>query len=162
MSEAITLRAATVEDTRSIGEAIAAELRVGDIVSLTGTLGAGKTAFTQGAARGLGVTTTVSSPTFVLVRDYDGRLPIHHVDVYRLNNLQEVIDLGFDEMLDGDGVTFIEWGDAVESLYTDDYLRVEIVADPATEERIITLAPNGAFAQRATTLAEATSAWSAP
>src|SRR5262245_60241031 len=126
--------AADVGATRAAGAAIAPLLQEGDVVSLVGALGAGKTAFVQGACAGLEVTTTVSSPTFVLVRDYDGRLPIHHVDVYRLGNLQQVIDLGFEELMDGDGVTFVEWGDAVESLYTDSYLRVTLRADPGTDE----------------------------
>lgn len=159
MSE-IVLRAPTVEATRAIGAALAPLFKPGDVVSLAGSLGAGKTAFTQGAARALGVTAVVTSPTFVLVRDYDGEIPIHHVDVYRLTELQDVIDLGFDEMIDGDSVTFIEWGDAVESLYTQDFLRVEIVADPVTEERTLRIVPNGSWTERSAELATATREWS--
>jgi len=139
----IDLRSPTVDDTRAIGEALAPLLRPGELVSLTGELGAGKTAFVQGAARGLGVQTQVASPTFVLVRDYDGRIPVHHVDVYRLGSLQEVIDLGFEEMIDEDAVTFVEWGSAVEALFADHYLEVELVASGDSDERRITLTATG-------------------
>ena len=116
------------EDTRALAAAMAEILEPGDIVSLSGQLGAGKTRFVQGAARALGVNEPVTSPTFVLVREYHGRLPIFHADVYRLTRVQDAIDLGLDEMLDGEGVTFIEWGDGVESLFGDNFLRVEMAA----------------------------------
>lgn len=163
MPATIELLCETVEDTRSAGEALAPLLRVGDVVSLTGELGAGKTAFVQGAAHGLGITATVSSPTFVLVRDYeDGRLPMHHVDVYRLGTIQDAIDLGFEEMIDGDGVTFVEWGDAVEQLLTEGHLTVELeTADDETDRRRIRVGADGsAWGSRWSELGSALAAWS--
>ncbi|MEX0990818.1 MAG: tRNA (adenosine(37)-N6)-threonylcarbamoyltransferase complex ATPase subunit type 1 TsaE [Actinomycetota bacterium] len=142
-SPPIALRSPAVDDTRDIGEALAPFLRPGDVVSLVGELGAGKTAFVQGAARGLGVETQVASPTFVLVRDYEGRLPVHHVDVYRLGTLQEVIDLGFEEMIDEDAVTFVEWGSAVEALFADRYLEIHLTGAEDSDERRITLTTIG-------------------
>jgi tRNA threonylcarbamoyladenosine biosynthesis protein TsaE len=80
-------------------------------VALTGALGAGKTCFVQGLARGLGVATVATSPTFVLINEYRGRLPVHHVDAYRTSSLTELLDLGLLETFDADGVTLVEWAD---------------------------------------------------
>ena len=108
--------ARSVEETQAVGEALGAQLGPGAVVACVGELGAGKTCFLQGVARGLGVTTDVTSPTFVLVNVYRGRLPVYHMDAYRTESLLEVVDLGLEEMLDGDGVTLIEWADKVRPL----------------------------------------------
>ena len=108
--------AATAEETAAAGERLAASLGPGDVVALTGDLGAGKTCFVQGLARGLGVTSGATSPTFVLINDYRGRLPVHHVDVYRTQHLTELLEIGLDERLEGPGVTLIEWADRCEAL----------------------------------------------
>lgn len=126
MARPIDARTGTPQQTREVGAALAELLVPGDVVSLTGDLGAGKTTFVQGAARGLGVEDRVASPTFVLVREYRGDLPVYHLDVYRLDRLQEVIDLGFEDLLDPSGVMFIEWGDAIDALLPDEHLRVEL------------------------------------
>lgn len=126
MAGSIDLVTGTAEDTRAVGAALAELLVPGDVISLSGDLGAGKTTFVQGAARGLGVEDPVASPTFVLVREYRGDLPVYHLDVYRLDRLQEVIDLGFEDLLDPSGVMFIEWGDAIDALLPDEHLRVEL------------------------------------
>ncbi len=139
----IELRAETPEDTRAVGEAIASVLSAGDTVALTGDLGAGKTTFVQGAARGLGVTGTVVSPTFTLVREYRGRLPVYHVDVYRLDRVQEVIDLGFAEISDGEGVVFVEWGDAIEALLSESRLEVRLTTPEGGEARRLVIAGSG-------------------
>jgi len=118
------------EETQALAESIAALLTGGDVVSLTGDLGAGKTAFVQGAARGLGVREPVLSPTFTLVREYQGGRPVYHLDVYRLERMQDVLDLGFDEMLDAGHVVFIEWGDAIGALLPESHLRVELSIPP--------------------------------
>lgn len=145
MLPAIEVFTDTVNDTRALGEALAPLLEPGDVVSLTGELGAGKTAFVQGATRGLGISAPVMSPTFVLVRDYEeGRLPVHHADVYRLGKIQDAIDLGLEEMQDDEGVTFVEWGDAVEQLLTEGHLTVELTtADDTTDRRRIRVGAQG-------------------
>lgn len=129
------------DETRKVGAALAELLIPGDVVSLTGDLGAGKTAFVQGAARALGVQEPVTSPTFVLVRQYRGDVPVHHVDVYRLDRVQEVLDLGYEDLLDPSGVVFVEWGDAIDTLLPDDHLRVEITTDD--EARRLSFAGRG-------------------
>jgi len=93
---------------------------------LTGELGAGKTVFVQGLARALGVGTAATSPTFVLVNEYRGRVPVHHVDAYRTTSLAELMDLGIEEMMDGDGITVIEWAERVEPLLPARAVRVRI------------------------------------
>jgi tRNA threonylcarbamoyladenosine biosynthesis protein TsaE len=120
-----SLRSKCVDDTHAAAAAIASLARQGDLILLVGDLGAGKTAFAQGFARRLGVTTPVTSPTFTLVHRYEGDLVIHHVDVYRLDRLSEVTDLGLSEMLD-EGVTLIEWGDAVRPALPADFLEVRL------------------------------------
>jgi tRNA threonylcarbamoyladenosine biosynthesis protein TsaE len=111
----VSRRALTSRDpaeTQAIGEELGARLTPGAVVACTGELGAGKTCFLQGLARGLGVTGGVTSPTFVLVNQYrGGRMPIYHLDAYRTGSLTELVDLGLEEMLHGDGVTVIEWAD---------------------------------------------------
>ena len=110
-----------------MGAALALLLRASDVVALSGDLGAGKTAFVQGIARGLGSADHVASPTFTLVRQYDGgRVPILHMDVYRLDRMQDVLDLGFDDLLDGTGVVLIEWGDMIEGILPVDHLVVRL------------------------------------
>ena len=160
----IDLEARTADDTRAVGAALTELLRFGDVVALTGELGAGKTTFVQGAARGMGSTATVLSPTFTLVREYpDGRLPIHHVDIYRLERVQDVLDLGFEEMTDDGGVVFVEWGDAVEGLMPESYLKVELTSDPHTEARRLELTGAGpAWAERWERLEHALERWEVP
>lgn len=113
-------------ETQAIGERLGARLGPGAVVACTGELGAGKTCFLQGLARGLGVTGDVTSPTFILVNQYRGRLPVYHVDAYRTGSLGELIDLGLEEMLHGDGVTAIEWADKLAPLLPARTIRVAI------------------------------------
>jgi len=101
----------SAQETQALGERLGARLGGGDVVACIGPLGAGKTCFLQGLARGLGVMTGVTSPTFVLVNQYRGRLPVYHVDAYRTGSLTELVDLGLEEMLHGEGVTVVEWAD---------------------------------------------------
>ena len=142
MGGSIDLFTRDVDETRKSAAALAELLVPGDVVSLAGELGAGKTAFVQGAARALGVEEPVVSPTFVLVREYRGDMPIYHVDVYRLDRLQEVHDLGFEDFLDPGGVVFVEWGDAVEALLPDSHLRVELTTEE-DQARLIRVSARG-------------------
>lgn len=134
------------EETRILGASLAPTLLPGDVVSLSGDLGAGKTVFVQGLAPALGVEQRVTSPTFTLVHEYEGRFPVIHLDVYRLDSIQEVLDLGFEELIDPGAVLVIEWGQAVGPLLPPRYLDVEIrrPADlDADDQRDITFRPHG-------------------
>ncbi len=160
MSAAATT--ASVEETRALAEAVAALARPGDVVVLAGDLGAGKTAFVQGFGRGLGVQERITSPTFTLVHVYDGRLPIHHLDVYRLEQLSEALDLGLPEMLDEGGVVLIEWGEAILPVLPHDFLEVRLTFGEGDDDRIISLRSVGpAWAPRRDALAGVISAWTA-
>ncbi len=130
MSGEVVLVSRTPFETRALAATVADALRPGDVVSLTGELGAGKTCFVQGAAAALGVAERVTSPSFLLRREYGGRVPVLHLDVYRLDTLAEVVDLGYDEALDRRRITFIEWGDAMSPLLPPDYLEVEFRLPP--------------------------------
>jgi len=113
------------EETEAAGERLGRTLASGDVVALTGELGAGKTCFTRGLARGLESDARVTSPTFVMINEYRGRVPIHHVDAYRTTGLDELIDLGLPELF-VDGVTIVEWAEKVESLLPANAIRVTI------------------------------------
>ncbi|HEV8614899.1 MAG TPA: tRNA (adenosine(37)-N6)-threonylcarbamoyltransferase complex ATPase subunit type 1 TsaE [Methylomirabilota bacterium] len=114
------------EETAAAGERLASSLGRGDVVALVGALGAGKTCFIQGLARGLGVQSPTTSPTFVLINEYRGRLPLHHVDAYRTGSLTELVDLGLLELFDGDGVTVVEWADKLLPLLPERTIHVSI------------------------------------
>ena len=150
MSATIDLSTTQPEATAAIGAALASFLRQGDVISLTGDLGAGKTTFVQGAAHALGVEEAVLSPTFTLVREYRGSVPVYHLDVYRLDRIQDVIDLGFEEILDQGGIVFIEWGDAVEALLPEAHLQIELtMPDEDPDRRHVTVSGRGrAWAER--------------
>jgi len=115
-----------VDETRIIGASLAPALLPGDVISLTGDLGAGKTALVQGVAAALGVDIRVTSPTFTIVHEYDGRFPIIHLDIYRLQSFQEVIDLGFEEFLAPEAIVAIEWGEAISPMLPRRYLEIEM------------------------------------
>jgi tRNA threonylcarbamoyladenosine biosynthesis protein TsaE len=128
---AITMATNGADETEAIGAAIAPLLDVGDLVVLTGDLGTGKTTFTKGLARGLGVAQRVTSPTFTIVQEYEGRVPVAHVDVYRLDRIQELYDFGFEELIEA-GVTIVEWGEAIAPVLPHDRIdvRIAMVAEP--------------------------------
>jgi len=133
-----TIASQRAEETEAAGERLGRKLGPSDVVGLIGELGAGKTCFVQGLTRGLGVTVHATSPTFVLVNEYRGRLPVHHVDAYRTTTVTELADLGLEEMIDGDGVTVIEWAEKARPLLPARtiYVRIDGVGD---EPRTITI-----------------------
>jgi len=130
-------------------------------VILTGELGAGKTTLVQGVARGLGVTEQVASPTFTLVREYRGRLEVAHVDVYRLEKIQDVMDLGLEELGGGEAVLLVEWGDAVEEVLPADHLTIELTHGDEDEVRRLAFTPGGrTWVERWDRVEEALAPWS--
>lgn len=187
----LVARTASPEETRRLATALAGTLAAGDLLLLVGDLGAGKTTFTQGLARGLGVTDPVTSPTFTLVRAYpclSGPVrTLLHADLYRLDRLQDVVDLGLAEMAEDDSVAVIEWGDVASSVFGPDVLTVALTADPgapdpdapepgapepgapaprgaahedlADEERRVTLLLGGSWSTRRDALADRLAPW---
>lgn len=118
------------EETRALGKRLGEEACPGRVICLDGDLGVGKTVFAQGFAEGLGITGPVASPTFTIIQNYEaGRLPFYHMDVYRLEDEEEMIAIGGDEFLFGDGVCLVEWGRQIEGLLPEDTLYVKIEKD---------------------------------
>lgn len=145
MQRAMQVVTHSAEETRILGAAMAPLLLPGDVISLSGDLGAGKTCFVQGLATALGAPGRVTSPSFTIVHEYEARYPIVHLDVYRLDSFQEVLDLGFEEFLDPRAILLLEWGDAVEPLLPRSHLRIELRrGDPELEDdRMILFRPRG-------------------
>ena len=109
----ITLKTNTAEETIELGRKIGRLLTKGDVIAMQGTLAAGKTTITKGIAESLGVTDTITSPTFCLISEYSGKMPLYHMDVYRLDGGEDFINLGTDDMIYGDGVSIIEWSEKI-------------------------------------------------
>jgi tRNA threonylcarbamoyladenosine biosynthesis protein TsaE len=126
MYRSLAVTSTSPEDTRILGAALAPVLLPGDVISLSGDLGAGKTVFVQGLTAALSVKGRVTSPSFTIVHEYHGRYRILHIDVYRLNSFQEVLDLGFEELLDPEAIMLVEWGEAVAPLLPQRYLEIDI------------------------------------
>jgi len=123
-------------ETEALGEALAAKLKPGSVIAYTGDLGAGKTAFTRGLARGLGVTERVTSPTFTIVNEYSGRLPLFHFDMYRLGSSDELFDIGWEDYLARGGVCAVEWSENVSEAFEGDEIVVKIEKLSDTERKI--------------------------
>ncbi|HEX9545779.1 MAG TPA: tRNA (adenosine(37)-N6)-threonylcarbamoyltransferase complex ATPase subunit type 1 TsaE [Acidimicrobiales bacterium] len=152
-------------DTQELARRLGLLVTAGDILLLGGDLGAGKTTFTQGLARAIGVTETVTSPTFTLIRTYQGasQLKLLHADVYRLEHLQEIIDLGLPELIEEGSVAVIEWGDVAASVFMPDYLDVRLEFGDDCNERTIVLRPVGSrWAARIGQLTELTDTAGSP
>ena len=113
-------------ETYNIGIRIGKQLKAGDILSLNGDLGAGKTYLTKGIAKGLGIEDYITSPTFTILNEYEGRIPLYHFDVYRINDVEEMYEIGFEEYLYGNGVCVIEWGSIVEEILPKDAINIKI------------------------------------
>lgn len=158
----ISVLTKSAEDTRELGAALSTVARAGDVVLLSGDLGAGKTTLVQGFARGLGVTEPVVSPTFILVRTYHGRLTLVHADAYRMDNLREVTDLDLPELLDDGGVALVEWGDVIAPVLPADYLEIRLEFGDGDDDRHISARVVGpGWASRAGALRGALDRWSA-
>jgi tRNA threonylcarbamoyladenosine biosynthesis protein TsaE len=125
----------TVNDTLGLGRQLGQLTKKGDIICLTGDLGAGKTHFTKGIALGLGVTDEITSPTFTIVNEYEGKaLKLYHFDVYRVNDPEEIMNIGFDEYIFSDAVSVIEWANYIEELIPEEYIHVTIKKLPENGE----------------------------
>ncbi|CCJ32762.1 MULTISPECIES: tRNA (adenosine(37)-N6)-threonylcarbamoyltransferase complex ATPase subunit type 1 TsaE [Caloramator] len=123
------------EMTFEIGLKIAKLLKKGDVISLNGDLGAGKTHLVKGIAKGLEVHEDITSPTFTIVNEYDGKMPLYHFDVYRISDISELYEIGFEEYIYGEGVSVIEWGNLVEELLPDYTIKINIrILDDNTRE----------------------------
>lgn|SRR5690625_3607556 len=115
----------------------------GDILCLNGDLGAGKTTMTQSIGKGLGVDDYITSPTFTLINEYKGRIWVYHFDVYRLENVEDLYDIGFDEYFYGHGVCIIEWAEKIEKLLPEDRIVIDIKKGKGTDERILSISGQG-------------------
>jgi tRNA threonylcarbamoyladenosine biosynthesis protein TsaE len=133
----------STDETLALAGTVGGLLRAGDVVSLVGDLGAGKTVFARGVARALGVTEPVVSPSFTIVREYDGRMPLVHVDVYRIESVQELYDLGFEELVRDDAVTLVEWGDMIDGLLPVDRLDMRLAPGDTDDERVVEIEGHG-------------------
>ena len=158
------IRCATcsVGETRSLGAAVASVAAPGDLISLSGDLGTGKTAFVQGFAVASGVAQPVTSPTFVLANRYEGRIVVNHLDAYRLSGVGEAHDLALPELLD-DGVTLVEWGDAISAALPADRLEIAIGFGVGPDDRSVDLTARGpSWLERSAALDRAVEAWGVP
>lgn len=114
------------EDTEKLGYKVGLQLLPGEVVCLDGDLGAGKTAFTKGLSKAFDVEELVTSPTFTIVNEYKGRIPVYHFDVYRINDIDELYEIGFDEYIYGEGISVIEWADKIKDTLPFSYIQILI------------------------------------
>ena len=134
------------EETHALGKRLGAEAKPGDVYTLVGDLGVGKTVFTQGIAEGLGITEPVSSPTFTIVQVYEeGRMPFYHFDVYRIGGIEEMDEIGYEDYFYGEGVCLIEWANLIEEILPPHYqtVRIEKVLEKGFDYRMITIEAEG-------------------
>ena len=131
----------SAEETYALGKKLGEEAKPGMIYRMSGDLGVGKTVFTKGFAVGLGVTDTVNSPTFTIVQEYKGRLPFYHFDVYRIEEPEEMEEIGYEDYFFGDGVCMIEWAELIEELLPKEAVKICISKDlqKGTDYRLITV-----------------------
>jgi len=138
------LKTCSAAGTEELGRVLGGLLLPGDVICLSGELGAGKTVFARGVARGLGVGGAVTSPTFTLINEYTGRLPFYHLDVYRLGGAEEMDDLGYAEYFYGSGVTVVEWAERVAAVLPEERLEIYIApGKDGSDAREIVFSPRG-------------------
>jgi tRNA threonylcarbamoyladenosine biosynthesis protein TsaE len=139
----LTYHTRSAEETQQVAEALGKLLQPGDLLCLSGDLGAGKTTFTQGLARGLGVEEPISSPTFTIIKEYDeGRIPLYHMDIYRLGEQAAEEALGFDDYFFGEGVSVVEWAEWLQEMLPEDRMQVTL-ANLSPTDREITFSATG-------------------
>jgi ATPase, YjeE family len=119
----------SAEETAEAGYKLGTILRKGDLVCLMGGLGTGKTAFTGGIAEALGIEGYITSPTFTIVNEYEGKIPLYHFDVYRIADSSEMFEIGFDEYINGNGIVVIEWAEMIKDILPEEYINVTIKKD---------------------------------
>ena len=126
MSTVVELESPSPARTRKLGSDLGRLAQAGDVILLTGDLGSGKTTLVQGISRGLGVREPARSPTFVLVSEHHGRLPLYHVDLYRIGGLEEALDAGIEECVDSEGVCVVEWADRAPAVFPAEHLSIHL------------------------------------
>ncbi len=130
MSKITVMETNGYEETLALGKKIGQECQVGQVYTLVGDLGVGKTVFTQGLAKGLEIDEAISSPTFTIVQEYeDGRIPFYHFDVYRIGDIEEMDEIGFDDYIYGQGVCLVEWANLIEELIPEKHVAITIEKD---------------------------------
>ena len=130
MSSITTIETYTAEETAELGRRMGLEAKPGEVYTLVGDLGVGKTVFTQGIALGLGITEAISSPTFTIVQVYEeGRMPFYHFDVYRIGDIEEMDEIGYEDYFYGEGLTMIEWANLIEEILPEKRKEITIEKD---------------------------------
>lgn len=142
MKDLLRFETNNARETEQLGMAIGRALKGGEVIAMTGDLGAGKTTLTKALAKSLGIDEHVTSPTFTIVNEYEGRLKLFHFDVYRIGDIEEMYDLGFEEYIYGDGVSIIEWSNLIKEILPEDTINIEILAS-RENTRIINLSGKG-------------------
>jgi tRNA threonylcarbamoyladenosine biosynthesis protein TsaE len=132
-----------LKETEEFGIRLGKLIKSGDIISLMGDLGAGKTTLTKSIGKGLGVEDYITSPTFTLINEYKGRIWVYHFDVYRLENIDDLDDLGFEEYFYSNGVSIIEWGDRIDNVLPKERINIKIEKGKELDERIVTIYGEG-------------------
>ncbi len=139
----LRLQTASPPETEAHGVQLGRLLRAGDVVALSGDLGAGKTVLARGLAAGAGATGYVASPTFTLIREYRGAIPVYHVDLYRLDRPEQLDDLGLDEIFDGSGIVVLEWAEHAAAWLPDEHLWITLRFGAGADQRVLDLVPKG-------------------
>ncbi|MBU9723680.1 MULTISPECIES: tRNA (adenosine(37)-N6)-threonylcarbamoyltransferase complex ATPase subunit type 1 TsaE [Bacillaceae] len=134
MNEGFEFISHALEETQGLAEQLAERLQPGDVITLEGDLGAGKTSFTKGLAKGLGITRNVNSPTFTIIKEYKGRLPLYHMDAYRIEDEYE--DFGLEEYFEGEGITVVEWPSMISEQLPSEKLAITIEHSGETERKL--------------------------
>lgn len=139
----LTINIENIKETEKIGYILGKLLTGGEVICMTGDLGAGKTTMTQSIAKGLEIEDYVTSPTFTIINEYEGRCPLYHFDVYRINDVEEMYDLGYEEYFYSDGIAIIEWADIIKEILPKERLNIEINKNDNIEGREIVIHGNG-------------------